>query len=75
MAKTTCPVTKDEFQEKAQPVKVEVGGVAMMAEPKQFSTGTFGWYLSGKAPLTVDGKTVTVQIGANLVVIGSKEAK
>ena len=75
MAKTTCPVTRTEFKEKAQAIKVDVGGVAMMAEPKEFSTGSFGWYLSGKATLLVDGKPVQVQVGANLAVIGSKEAK
>ncbi len=75
MAKTSCPITRAEFKEKAQQVKVDVGGVAMMAEPKEFSTGSFGWYLSGKATILVDGKPVQVQVGANLAVIGSKEAK
>ena len=75
MAKTTCPVTKAEFMEKAEAVKIEVGGTALMAEKKEFSTGSFGWYLSGKAMITVDGKPVQVQVGANLAVIGSKEAK
>lgn len=74
MAKTSCPVTRAEFKEKAQPIKIDVGGVAMIAEPKEFSTGSFGWYLSGKATLVVDGKPVQVQVGANLAVIGSKEA-
>lgn len=61
--------------EKAQPVKIEVGGNTLTAEKKEFSTGSFGWYLSGKATLQVDGKPVTVQVGANLAVVGSKEAK
>lgn len=74
MAKTTCPVTREEFKTKAQPVEVVVGGVKMMAETKEFATGSFGWYLSGKATLMVDGKPVQVQVGANLAVIGSKEA-
>ena len=73
MAKTTCSVTRAEFSAKAKPVKVEINGVPMMAEVKEFSTGSFGWYLSGKTVIEIDGKTVSVQVGANLTVIGSKE--
>jgi hypothetical protein len=75
MAKTTCSIARAEFLEKAQQVKVEIGGQTLFAEPKEFSTGSFGWYLSGKATIQVDGKPVAVQVGANLAVIGSKEAK
>jgi hypothetical protein len=74
MPKTNCPLTRSEFKKQAQAIKVDVGGVAMMAEPKEFSTGSFGWYLSGKATLMVGDKPVQVQVGANLAVIGSKEA-
>jgi hypothetical protein len=74
MAKTTCSISRADFQAKAQPVKVDIGGVALFAQPKEFSTGSFGWYLSGKATILVDGQPVQVQVGANLAVIGSKEA-
>lgn len=73
MAKTTCPISRADFRDKAKPVKVEINGVPMMAEVKEFSTGSFGWYLSGKTMIEIDGKTVSVQVGANLAVIGSKE--
>lgn len=75
MAKTTCPVTREEFKEKAEKVKLEINGQTLYAEPKEFSTGSFGWYVSGKAVLQVGGKDVTVQVGANLAVVGSKESK
>jgi hypothetical protein len=32
-----------------------------------------GWYLTGKTNLKVGGKTVSVQIGMNLTIVGSKE--
>ncbi|MBI3829974.1 MAG: hypothetical protein HY291_10680 [Planctomycetes bacterium] len=73
MAKTTCPISRADFRAKAKPMKVEINGVPMMAEVKEFSTGSFGWYLSGKTMIEIDGKTVSVQVGANLTVIGSKE--
>ena len=41
---------------------------------KAFSTGSFGWYLNGKTTVMVDGKAVSVQIGLNLTLVGSKEA-
>ncbi len=41
---------------------------------KAFSTGSFGWYRNGKTTVMVDGKAVSVQIGMNLTIVGSKEA-
>jgi hypothetical protein len=68
-----CPVTRAEFRESAQPVKVEINGIPMMAEVKEFSTGSLGWYLNGKTMIDVGGKQVSVQIGMNLTIVGSKE--
>lgn len=73
MAKT-CPISKDDFFAKAEPLKLEINGAPMFAAPKAFSTGSFGWYLNGKTTITVDGKALTLQIGANFTVVGSKEA-
>ena len=73
MAKT-CPISKEDFFAKAAPLKIEINGIPMVAEPKAFSTGSFGWYLNGKVTMTVEGKAVPVQIGANFTVVGSKEA-
>lgn len=73
MAKT-CSITRSEFREHAKAIKVEINGIPMMAEVKEFSTGSFGWYLSGKSVIEVDGKQVSVQIGMNLTVVGSKDA-
>jgi hypothetical protein len=54
-------------------VKIEINGVPMSAEVKEFSTGSFGWYLNGKVTLDVGGTPVNVQVGVNLTVVGSKE--
>jgi hypothetical protein len=69
-----CPVSKTDFMAKAEPLKVDISGSPMTAEPRDFATGSFGWYLSGKVTVNVDGKPVSVQVGANLIVVGSKEA-
>lgn len=75
MAKTNCPVTRTQFNESAEPLKIVINGSELIAEPKEFSTGSFGWYLNGKVVVPVAGKNVSVQIGMNLTVVGSKEAE
>lgn len=75
MAKTPCPITKSQFLEKAEGVKIALGGNEMLADKREFSTGSFGWYLNGKTTITVDGKPLAVQVGLNLTVVGSKEAE
>ncbi len=75
MAKSPCPVSLSQFLEKAEPLKVVINGQEMLAEVKSFSTGSFGWYINGKTVVNIDGKPVSVQIGMNLTVVGSKEAE
>ena len=75
MAKSPCPVTQAQFLEKAEPLKITINGQEMLAEVKSFSTGSFGWYLNGKTVISIDGKAVSVQIGMNMTVVGSKEAE
>jgi hypothetical protein len=74
MAKSSCPLSRSQFLAKAEPLKVSINGQDMLAEVKAFSTGSFGWYLNGKATVMVDGKAVSIQIGMNLTLVGSKEA-
>jgi len=71
--KTTCPITRADFRTKAKPVTVQIGSQTMEVDPKEFSTGSLGWYLNGKTTLEIDGVRVAVQIGLNLTVVGSKE--
>jgi hypothetical protein len=75
MPKSPCPVSLSQFLEKAEPLKVVINGQEMLAEVKSFSTGSFGWYINGKTVVTIDGKPLSVQIGMNLTVVGSKEAE
>lgn len=71
--KTNCPINRAEFREHAKPVEININGIPMMAEVKEFSTGSLGWYLNGKASLKVGETPVTVQIGVNLTIVGSKD--
>ena len=73
MAKTSCPITRHQFHESAKPVTVVVNGIPLLAEVKEFSTGSLGWYLNGKTTIQVGDTPVPVQIGMNLTIVGSKE--
>src|SRR6516225_8377959 len=71
--KTTCPIGRADFRAKAKPITVTIGNAPQMAEVKEFSTGSLGWYLNGRTTLEIDGQPVPVLINASLVIIGSKE--
>jgi hypothetical protein len=74
MAKSPCPLSKTQFLEKAEPVKININGSEIVADRREFSTGSFGWYYNGKVNIMVDGRPLSVQVGLNLTVVGSKEA-
>ena len=74
MAKTPCPIERQEFKDNAETVAFEIAGTPVTADPKEFSTGSFGWYFSGKVTIEVNGKKLPVQVGCNLTVVGSKGA-
>lgn len=74
MAKTACPIERAEFKQNAKPVIFEIAGTPVTADPREFSTGSFGWYFTGKVTIEVNGKKLPVQVGCNLTVVGSKDA-
>jgi hypothetical protein len=71
--KTTCPISRADFRTKAKPITVTISGTSQMAEVKEFSTGSLGWYLNGRTTLEIEGQLVPVLINASLVIVGSKE--
>ncbi len=73
MSKTTCPISREDFNTKAQAITIDVAGSPLVAQPREFSTKSFGWYVNSKAIITVDGKPLTVQVSMNLAVVGSKD--
>jgi hypothetical protein len=71
--KTTCPITRQQFNAEAKPVEVIIDGNKMLAVNREFSTGSLGWNISNKMTIMVGDKPVTVQVGLNLTIVGSKE--
>jgi hypothetical protein len=71
----TAPLTAEgskalaaAFLSSAKSVVVTLDGFPMQATAREFSTGSHGWFVSGKA--SVGGKQVQVSI--NLTVVNSK---
>lgn len=51
---------------------LNVGGQGIEAKPRQFSTGSLGYYASGKVLCEVEGQVVTLQVSCNLPICGTK---
>ena len=71
--KTVCPISREQFQAEAKPVEVSINGQPVVADVKQFSTGSFGWHHGDKVTIRVGETLVKVQVGLTLTVIGSKD--
>lgn len=70
--KTTCPLTLKQFVDKAEPIVLKIGDQTIHLDPREFSSGSFGWGFSGKVVLDTCGKPCKVQCSMNLVLVGSK---
>lgn len=65
---------KDFADEQRKGLEIQVGGRSVFADPKVFSTGSVGFYLNAKVPVTLsDGTVVDVQLGGNFIIKNSKE--
>lgn len=71
--KTPCPVSREEFAKNAKPVVITINGSPVVASVKEFSTGSFGWYLNGKIAIMVGDVAVPTQLGFNLTAVNSKD--
>tara|TARA_B110000503_G_scaffold70159_1_gene109203 strand:- start:151 stop:384 length:234 start_codon:yes stop_codon:yes gene_type:complete len=70
--KNECVISRESFLAAAKPLDILVNGIPMTAEIKEFSTGSFGFYLNGKVTLVIDEKRVPLQVGGNFTVVNSK---
>ena len=66
-------LTRQSFAANAKPIALTVGNQHLLLDPREFSTGSVGWFANGKITLQVGDEYVKCQIGFNLTVVGSKE--
>lgn len=72
-AKTKCPITRKLFLEKAHNLKGIINGTEVEAEPKVFQSNSIGWTINARIIVQINGISVPVRVGGNLVVVGSKD--
>ena len=58
----------------AQSVELEINGQTVVAQVKEFSTGTFGWHFGDKVTHEGGEQLVKCQVGLTVTAIGSKDA-
>ncbi len=74
--KKKFPMKKAEFMDAAKPQVIKIGDTGFVtASPKEFSSGSVGFYGVGKITLEVNGVPHEYQVGCNITAIGSKEAE
>ncbi len=67
-------MNKSAFIQNAQTLPVTIAGQPLVATPKQFSTGSVGFFVNGKVPVTLPGgERIVLQVSGNFTAIGSKE--
>lgn len=69
------PVTRDQFKKGAKPMMAKIGDVPVAVMPREFSTGTLGWFANGATVIEVDGVPCKVTYSVQLYIANSKEAK
>lgn len=68
-----CPISREQFSEKAEAIEVKIGEMTMQVLPKHFKTKSIGWYGAGTTALRIDGKLVEVRTAVTMTIAGSKE--
>jgi hypothetical protein len=71
--KSSCPISRAQFRQHAKPLIVKIGDKEFKAVVKEFSTGSLGWNVNDKMTVDIGGVDVTVQVGMNLTIVGSKD--
>jgi hypothetical protein len=69
-------ISKEAFTKNAKPMEIRLGDRLLIASPKEFSTGSLGFYAGDKIrAFKIGDEMVDLQVGINITVIGSKPAK
>ena len=71
-AQSKTTLTVDEFLSSDKQLVIDVDGNTLTGNPRAFSSGNLGWYLTGKIELDVKGHKVWAQLGMNVTIPGSQ---
>lgn len=70
-----CPITRKQFTDNAEGIPIKIAGQDYMLQTKEFSSGTFGWFINGSFKVIIDGEEVRVPFQVQAFVPQSKNAK
>lgn len=65
-------MTINRFLASNKQLTIDLDGNRLTGDPRKFSSGNLGWYLTGKVELEVDGERVWAQVGMNVTIPGSQ---
>lgn len=71
--KAACPITREQFQANVKPILLVINGENKVASPKDFSTGSFGYFFNEKSTVIIDGVPCKVQWNCMGTLVGSKD--
>lgn len=69
-----CAVTREEFKA-AKPFMASLNGIPVAVTPKEFKTGTLGWFANGKVSLDVNGTVVNASFMIQVFIPHSADAE
>jgi hypothetical protein len=79
-AKKVCEINRKEFEAEAKGVAIDLAGVhiprgtiSVTAAPREFSSGSLGWYVNAPTELMLNGVAVKVQVQVTITVANSKD--
>lgn len=70
-------ISRVDFQRAAAPIVITLDcqgerSALVVAQPKDFSTASYGWYAGEAVTVEVDGKMVKARLNLNLIISHSK---
>ena len=68
------PVTRKKFREAAKPIPAKLGDMPLAVMPKEFETGTLGFYTTGSTVVEIDGVPMKATFMVQVFISNSKVA-
>merc|ERR1711879_290230 len=65
-------MSRKDFMKAAKAQTIEIGGKTVKLLPKEYSTGSVGFYSNQKVSISVNGVDLQLQANLSLTVVGSK---
>lgn len=65
-------ITKSKFLNSGKKITIDIDGNTLTGDPREFSSGNLGWYLTGKIEIALDDQNIWSQVGMSITIPGSQ---